>query len=172
MPSRREQLAAAGLIGAIAGLVATAAMTASMDFMYRRLPKRERYPLPPRELTEQILDGSPTPTPTADAALTLATLASHFGYGAATGALYGALAARPPPSPALAGAAYGALVWAASYLGWIPMAGLLRPANRHPARRNALMITAHLVWGTTLGVTTNQLTESSRPFRGGPVRDR
>jgi uncharacterized membrane protein YagU involved in acid resistance len=49
------------------------------------------------------------------------------------------------------GATFGLGVWVASYLGLMPMLGILRPATRHPARRNALMIAAHLVWGGVLG---------------------
>jgi hypothetical protein len=35
--------------------------------------------------------------------------------------------------------------------------GILRPATEHPARRNALMIGAHVVWGVALGLIVEQL---------------
>jgi hypothetical protein len=41
--------------GALAGLSATMAMTAAMRALFKWLPSHERYPLPPRELTERIL---------------------------------------------------------------------------------------------------------------------
>ncbi len=41
-------------IGAIAGFVATMAMTAAMRRLHRRLPANERYKLPPRELADRI----------------------------------------------------------------------------------------------------------------------
>ena len=41
--------------GALAGLAATVPMTATMLTLHRRLPKNERYHLPPRELTMAIV---------------------------------------------------------------------------------------------------------------------
>jgi hypothetical protein len=144
------------LDGATAGLLATVPMTAVMLAGHRALPRHERYPLPPAEITAQAAE---TAADAADAAppdpeaLTALTLAAHFGYGAATGALY-ALAVPPAPgvaAGALRGAGWGLAVWAGSYLGWLPAARILKPATEHPARRNALMIGAHLVWGAALG---------------------
>jgi hypothetical protein len=84
-------------------------------------------------------------------ALPDASLNAHLAYGAATGALLGLAAERPRVAT---GAAYGVLIWAASYFGWVPALRLLKPANAHPQRRNLLMIAAHLVWG---GVTAASL---------------
>lgn len=138
----------AALRGAIAGLAATAPMTLAMALMHRQLPPHERYPLPPSEITavaEREALGRDLDPETHAAA----TLAAHFGYGAATGAIYGALAGeRPGPA---SGAGFGLLVWAGSYMGLLPALGVLRPATEHPARRTALMIAAHLVWGAALG---------------------
>jgi putative membrane protein len=39
-----------------------------------------------------------------------------------------------------------------SYLGLLPALGILRPATEHPERRNALMIVAHLIWGSITGL--------------------
>ena len=47
---------------------------------------------------------------------TTATLAAHFGYGTAIGALFGAVAPRGPAKAAVAGAGFGLLVWTVSYL--------------------------------------------------------
>jgi hypothetical protein len=44
------------LPGALAGFSATALMTALMWRLHRRLPAGERYPLPPREITERIVE--------------------------------------------------------------------------------------------------------------------
>src|SRR5262249_38057546 len=93
------------------------------------------------------------------------TLAAHFGYGAATGAVYGLLCAPAPAdapgSPLLRGVAYGLAVWAGSYLGPPPAAGLSRPAPEAPPRRNAMMLAAHF-WGGTLGVLTELLTSADK----------
>ncbi len=42
------------------------------------------------------------------------------------------------------------VVWGVSYLGLLPGLGILSSAKDHPARRSALMIAAHLVWGWVL----------------------
>ncbi len=142
---------AAGIVG---GLAATVPMTVAMEAMHRALPRREQYPLPPREITENVERlalGSRLP----DEPETALTWLSHFGYGAATGGLYGLVTDRPRLGPAADGAAYGLVVWTVSYLGWLPATGLFPPATREPARRVGLMIAAHLVWGAVAGVVAD-----------------
>jgi len=139
------------LLGAFSGLVATVPMTVAMDAMHSLLPEEERYPLPPRETTMAAAEKTGVSEHLDERQRTALTLAAHFGYGALTGAIYGSLANNISGPPLLAGASFGLAVWAGSYLGLLPVTGLLPPATEHPARRNALMIAAHLVWGATLG---------------------
>lgn len=167
MKDETPRLGSRLLIGAIAGLAGTLAMTAAMRRMHERLPADERYPLTPRE----IVDSAAARTgarPTAAGAKD-ATTAAHFAYGAATGALLGAAnVAMGPVSGALAGTG----VWLASYMGWIPAADLLKPASRHPPRRNALMIAAHLVWGVATARAMRELVVARETiFDCGPDRD-
>jgi uncharacterized membrane protein YagU involved in acid resistance len=138
--------------GTLAGLTATAPMTAAMIAMHKALPAHERYPLPPRKVTmraarkvgvKKKLDG-----PEREAA----TLAAHFGYGAAMGGIFAMLAPRAPGRPIPKGIAWGLIVWATSYLGLLPATGLHEPATRHPRERNLLMILAHIIWGGSLGL--------------------
>ena len=142
------------LAGAVSGFAATVPMTAAMVAMHRRLPHRERYPLPPREITERATAAAPTEVREQldEPELTALALAAHFGYGAGTGAIYGALAPRVPGLGVLKGVAFGLAVWAGSYLGYLPATGLFRPVDTEPPRRNALMIAAHVVWGASLGL--------------------
>jgi hypothetical protein len=138
------------LLGALAGLAATAPMTLAMKLMHEQLPREERYPLPPRQVTEGLAEKAGVGEQMGEDEREAATWASHFAYGAACGALYGALSGvRLDEHPLAAGAGFGVAVWAGSYLGWLPAAGIISPATEHPARRNALMIAAHLVWGAT-----------------------
>jgi uncharacterized membrane protein YagU involved in acid resistance len=130
--------------GAVAGLVATAAMTAVMTSLFRMLPRRDRYPLPPVEIVSRLIGRRASPA---------VSLLAHFAYGALTGALWG----RLRTARLAAGAAYGLAVWGASYLGWLPALGILKPATRHPPARNALMLLAHLAWGATLAAATRRL---------------
>ena len=159
-------------IGAVTGVAATLAMTLAADTLFRRLPRRERYPLPPRELTERVAEAAGVAEQLDEATLQAASLASHFGFGAAAGGLYAPLLLRRRMPPVLSGVAYALAVWTVSYLGWVPGLGLLRPATRHPRRRNALMLAVHLVWGATLGAAAGSLSRALAPVAGGPLRDR
>lgn len=152
------------LIGALAGLTATTIMTAAMRRMHAKLPDTERYPLPPREITERV-----APTSTPDQNLRDGSLLAHFGYGAVTGAL---MAVRNGGKRAGSGAVIGTLVWALSYFGWVPGLHILKPATQHPLRRNALMIGAHLVWGVATHWSIRELTYArDTMLAAGPLRD-
>lgn len=152
--SRRSLVSRRLLTWALGGLAGTAAMTVAMRRMHGRLADAERYPLPPREIIESIATSARTYGRAGEGELQDLTLGAHFAYGAATGALYAVV--RPSDGVA-AGAGYGLLVWAASYLGWIPGLTILEPATRHPLRRNGLMLAAHLVWGATTALTIREL---------------
>ena len=135
------------LRGAVAGCVATAPMTVVMTALHRLLPRREQYPLPPSEIVEQIAHNVGVEQHIDPPQHVAVTLLGHFGYGTAVGAGYALVHKFLPFGKIANGIAYGLLVWTVSYLGLLPAAGLLKPATEHPARRNALMIAAHVVWG-------------------------
>jgi hypothetical protein len=81
------------------------------------------------------------------------TLALHVGYAALTGAVFSMVAPRRTASGmAAAGATFGLGVWAASYLGWLPVFGVRQPISYDPLPRTGLMIAAHLAWGATAGL--------------------
>jgi uncharacterized membrane protein YagU involved in acid resistance len=163
----------AELAGMIAGFAATAPMTASMYLMHRALPEEQRYPLPPRQIVDNAAaqSGLETETPgrahhsgerrtglediARDERAGVA-LASHFAFGAMAGGGYGPIARARPASPVLAGITYGLMVWGSQYLGVLPAVGVLSHASNHPARRNALMIAAHVVWGASLGILADR----------------
>jgi hypothetical protein len=157
-------------VGAIAGIVATVAMTLAAEAMHRRLPRRERYPLPPREITESLLPARAVQR-LGEPGIQAATLASHAGFGAAAGALFWPLF-RGTRWPVIGGVGYALGVWAASYFGWVPATGRLRPAHTHPPRRNALMLAAHVVWGASLGLTSRALDRATPAIAEGPLKDR
>lgn len=148
-----------GLIkGAIAGFVATIPMTLAMKALHSQLPREEQYPLPPRLIVESAAEKMEVDDELDDSHEYALTLISHFGYGTATGAVYGEALELQNIEPTVAsGVAYGLGVWTLSYLGLLPGLGLLTPATEHPARRNALMIAAHIVWGAALGATARRL---------------
>ena len=72
------------------------------------------------------------------------TQAMHWGYGTAWGASY-ALARRRSASAGEA-AAFGLLVWAASYAELVPL-GVYEPPWRYDARTHAKDVGLHLAFG-------------------------
>ena len=150
------------VIGAVAGFAATMVMTAAMRRAHAKLPAKERYPLPPREIVDSALD------PPRDASPDI-TIAAHFAYGAACGAL---IAAANPRISKSGGSLAGAAIWLTSYMGWLPALNILEPATRHPIRRNAAMLAAHLSWGWSTAQAIHELAAARDTiFSGGPDRD-
>ena len=143
--------------GAGAGLLATFPMTVFILTAWKRLPAREKYPLPPRLITRKLVKEANPPVRLNDRQLTALTLFLHFLFGALTGSLYGIFEDRISLNRNIKGSLMGLAVWSGSYLGWIPAFGILPLATEHPWRRNLLMIVAHLVWGVTLGVFTRRI---------------
>ncbi|MDR6955806.1 hypothetical protein J2X65_005189 [Ancylobacter sp. 3268] len=137
------------MLGALAGFAATLPMTFFMRRLHAQLPAQERYPLPPREISEDL--------PRLGLSPAAATLLYHFLYGGAAGALYSGLFRHRGLA---ASSVFGVAVWAASYLGWIPAARILRFGAKHPARRNELMLAAHLAWGASLAAGLRELEEA------------
>ena len=126
--------------GATAGLVATGAMSSFMVAAERLgiMPGQ-----PPRMIIDRLAPGL------RDDVADAAALLSHGAYGAAAGAAF-ALLAGDRRSTAW-GVAYGVLVWAGGYEGWVPALGVLPPAHRDRPSRVAVMVTAHVVFGYSLG---------------------
>ena len=136
------------LAGAVAGVMATVPMTAFMEYRFRQLPAEERQPLPPRQIVDNISEKSGAASEVSEGDEDAAALVGHFAYGAAAGAVFGAIG-RPG---LVSGVAYGVAVWAAGYLGYLPALGLAPGAHEEPRERAKLMFTAHLVWGACLGL--------------------
>jgi uncharacterized membrane protein YagU involved in acid resistance len=138
------------LLGTIAGVIATAPMTAFMEGAFHAMSWRNRHSLPPRKVTRNITKSVGLWQRLSNHQRTALTLAAHFSYGGALGGAYALLVPAPRWS-AKTGTLFGLLAWAGNYLGMLPMLHLHEPATRHPRERNVLMIAAHLVWGGALG---------------------
>lgn len=86
----------------------------------------------------------------------------HYGFGAAAGAVYGALAAASPKVTSGGGAPYGAAVFlTASELG-VPAAGLARHPVEYPPARHLAALATHLVYGITLETVRGLLMRRTR----------
>jgi len=159
------------LRGAWASVMATSSMTMAMFKTHKELPEKEKSPLPPAILTDQIQRKTGLFPNVSSEVKEQATLFSHFGYGALGGVAYAAISERAPEtSPILKGALFGLGVWAASYYGLIPALDLKPKGEEMTAKRNLMMIASHVVWGVALGFTEQELRNRDRQLLDGRSR--
>jgi hypothetical protein len=144
------------LRGAAAGAAATVPMTIVMDALHEQLPGEPARPLPPREVTESLSAKAGVENDIAEEDMQSLTLAAHFGYGAACGAVLGLIAPRHPAAAIATGMLFGLGVWAGSYKGWLPAMNVRHDAKHDPPARTGLMIAAHLVWGAAAGLALSE----------------
>lgn len=155
------------LAGALAGLVASIPMALVMMGLNKILPSQkpsfwERFKaLPPKQITRRVARRSGLgQITTSGQKWEGLTWLAHLGYGAATSSLYPLVTSALPfpqnkPAANIArGMIFALSVWASSYLGWLPALNIQPPATKQPARRNAIVIASHLVWGSLIGLIT------------------
>jgi uncharacterized membrane protein YagU involved in acid resistance len=140
------------LKGAAAGAAATVPMTMAMEKLHQMLPGEPARPLPPREITESMANKAGVAHKIDEPQMEALTLGAHVGYGALCGAVFGLIAPKNRAAAIGAGALFGFAVWAASYKGLLPALEIRHDAKHDPPARTGLMIAAHLVWGTALGL--------------------
>jgi uncharacterized membrane protein YagU involved in acid resistance len=140
------------LSGAIAGFLATGPMTAFMEGAFRGLPRAQRQPLPPRQITARLLSRFlPHSHRLAEGERQTGTVIAHFAFGAAMGTVFSAIACRAIRPNMTTGIGCGVLVWLLNYAGILPLLKLQPPPQHRSVRRNLLMAAAHIVWGATFG---------------------
>ncbi len=125
--------------GLVAGLAATAAKSvAEMVFP----PRVHGEPDPPEALAESMaghaLDGNTKKT---------AGQTIRWGFGAAAGAAYGALAEYYPAATDKEGAAFGLALMALTEETALPAMGVSAPAEEQTPRERTSEATSHLVYG-------------------------
>ncbi|MGI8827920.1 MAG: DUF6789 family protein [Chloroflexota bacterium] len=145
------------LKGALAGCTATGPMTLFMLAAHRFLPLHQRSSLPPKKLTMHVAQRLGLKKHMDQQQRDALTWAAHFGYGTGMGALYSPLAHKVPVPGAVKGTVFGLAVWAAAYAGGLPAMTMPEAASEQPWQRNALMISAHAVWGLTVGLVVDVL---------------
>jgi uncharacterized membrane protein YagU involved in acid resistance len=142
--------------GALAGFAATVPMTAVMWALDRGWPPTELR-LPPEQITRNLVRRSGLQRFFNEPQKEVASWVSHFGYGTATGMAYPITFERFPIRTRVKGPLYGALIWALSYLGWLPALGIMPRATRQSAWRNMALVGSHLVWGLSCATVFNRL---------------
>lgn len=148
-----------GLKGAIAGSIATAPMTVTMLAMHRYLVNWPRPSVPPKKIALGLAHRVGLKKHMDRPQQKTFAWVSHVAYGASMGSVYGSLVRRIPLPSSVKGIGFGLIVWAVSYLGWLPALELPGSAPDESWRRNAMMIAAHVVWGGTLGLIDKLLGE-------------
>jgi uncharacterized membrane protein YagU involved in acid resistance len=79
--------------------------------------------------------------------------AVHYGYGAAVGGVYGALAEAAPVVTAGAGLSYAAALWLLGDEVAVPLLGLSKAPSQYPLSTHISALASHLVYGLTLELT-------------------
>jgi putative membrane protein len=81
--------------------------------------------------------------------LAIAAPIVHYAFGAAMGALFGRWVEGSRRFPPLAGAAWGAALWAVADEVGVPMLNLSGSPTEYPAEVHLQALAAHLVYGVT-----------------------
>jgi putative membrane protein len=127
------------MAGLVAGLVATAAKSIA-EKLYP--PRTHGEPEPPVVLAEKVAGHSLQP-----ASRTLAAESIHWGFGAAAGAAYGALAEFYPIVTAKDGASFGLVLMSITHETALPGLGLAASPEDQTAREHTSETATHLVYG-------------------------
>jgi hypothetical protein len=83
--------------------------------------------------------------------------AVHYLFGAAVGALYGAVVEYRRDTAAIGGLPFGTAVWVAADEVGLPLAGLARNPSEYPVSRHLAALASHLVYGLTAETVRRQL---------------
>jgi hypothetical protein len=133
--------------GGLAGLAATVPMTAVIAL---GRVSGWLYTPPPAQITANVAKQAGEDPNEHSVPFQASWLAAHFAYGAACGAVYARFRPLLPCSDMTAGLLFGGAVWGVSYLGLMPALRLFPPAESDSRRRQAVMIAAHAVFGSSL----------------------
>ena len=144
------------LIGAVAGVIATAVMTVAMTL--GKLAGLMSTP-PPEQVTAKVTQLAGVDAHAPEHEFTTGSLIAHHGFGAVAGVIYVAIRRFLPASSPLAGLIFGGLVWVTAYAGYLPALKLYPWPDDDRHSRTAVMIVAHAVFGTTLAETEKRLEE-------------
>jgi putative membrane protein len=126
----------AGLLGGLAGSVAKIAG----EMVYN--PRTEGQVPPPVVLVRRIAGHPLTHMQE------LVTMnAIHFTFGAATGAIYGAVAEAAPAVTAGYGSVFGVVLQLCTHETLVPAAGLDKPAPQQPMREHLSEFFTHILYG-------------------------
>jgi len=139
MESTQQRLLKGLLAGLIAGLVATAAKTLAERFY----PPRTHGEPEPEELLAERIAGHPLDGRTKE----IAGGAIQWGYGALTGAAYGALAEFYPAATSKEGASFGMALMTLTHEKALPAMGLVADPEDQTFREQSSEAASHVLYG-------------------------
>jgi putative membrane protein len=129
--------------GLVAGLIGGLAGTVAKTLAERLFPPRTHGEAePPAVLAEDVAGHALTP-----AANAVAVEAIHWGFGAAVGAAYGALAEYYPAATAKDGASFGVALGTLTHEGALPALGLAAAPEDQTMREKTSEMTSHVAYG-------------------------
>lgn len=129
--------------GLVAGLVAGVAATAAKTLAEKLYPPRiHGEPEPPEVLSERIAGH-----PLDDTTKLVASESIHWGFGAAAGAFYGALAEFYPAATSKEGANFGLVLMALTHQGVLPAMALGASPEDQSEREQSSEAATHLIYG-------------------------
>jgi putative membrane protein len=129
--------------GLVAGLLAGVAATAAKTLAEKFYPPRIHGEPEPPELLAQRIAGHPLDQSTEF----VAAESIHWGFGAAAGAFYGALAEFYPAATSKEGANFGLVLMALTHQSALPAMGLSAPAEQQSEREQSSETATHLIFG-------------------------
>jgi putative membrane protein len=139
MESTQKRLLKGLMAGLIAGLVATAAKSLAERFY----PPRPHDEPEPQDLLAERIAGHPLDAGTN----AFASEAIHWGFGALTGAAYGALAEFYPAATAKEGASFGLALMTLTHEKALPAMGLAADSEEQTMREKTSEAASHILYG-------------------------
>jgi putative membrane protein len=138
--TRRERSLAKG---ALAGLIGGLAGAGAKALAEQMLPPRVKGQTPPSVVLAEQVAGHPLPP--SQQQLAMQTI--HWGFGAAAGAIYGALVEVEPSLAAWRGAAFGLTLNRLTHESVLPRMGLSAPKDAQPTQERISEWVTHVVYG-------------------------
>src|ERR1700712_3965924 len=139
MESTQQRLLKGLLAGLVAGIVATAVKTLAE----RVYPPRTHGEPEPTEVLAERLSGHPLDSTTKE----IESEAIHWGFGALTGAAYGALAEFYPAATSKEGASFGIALMTLPPEKALPALGLSAEPNDQTFREKGSEAATHVLYG-------------------------
>jgi putative membrane protein len=131
------------LKGAYAGMIGGLAGAGAKALAEKLLPPRVQGQTPPPVVLAEQVAGRPLPP----AQQQVAMHGIHWGFGAAAGAVYGAVVEMEPSVGAWKGAAFGLTLNKLTHESMLPRMGLAPPREEQPTQERISEWVTHAIYG-------------------------